>query len=644
MGKTIGIDLGTTNSCVSVMEGGKSKVLNNAEGGRTTPSIVAFSKNGERLVGVTAKRQAITNPERTIYSIKRFMGRRFSEVQNEIKEVPYKVTENATGGVQVNIGDKTYSPQEISAMILQKLKADAESYLGDKVTDVVITVPAYFDNDQRKATSDAGKIAGMNVQRIINEPTAASLSYGLDKKIDQKIAVFDLGGGTFDISILHIGDGIFEVMSTNGDTHLGGDDFDQRVINWLVDKFKSDNGIDLSADSMALQRLKEASEKAKIELSSSTTTDINLPFITADASGPKHLNYTLTRSEFEKLVDDLVERTRGPVENALKDASSEKPLTYQDIDEVILVGGMTRMPKIQKIVKEIFKKDPHKGINPDEVVAMGAAIQAGVISGDVSDILLLDVTPLSLKIETLGGIATTMIERNSAIPTQRSEVFSTAADNQTEVEINVLQGESDIAARNKSLGKFRLTGIPPAPRGLPQVEVKFEIDRNGILKVTAKDNATNNEQSINIENSTRLEDEDIQRMINEAKNHEDEDKKKKEEIETRNNADSMAYEIEKQLKDVSEKLSPDVRDKVTEALKELQTSLKGDNIEDIKKKTDNLNQEWSKAAQELYAQQQQAGPQGQPQNEAQNAGQTAESSTEDDDEGPIQDADYEVVD
>jgi len=632
MSKIIGIDLGTTNSCVAVIEGGEPKVIPNSEGGRTTPSVVAFTKKGERLVGIPAKRQAVTNPERTVYSIKRFMGRRFTEVQNEITEVPYKVISADNGSARVGIDDKVYSPPEISAMILQKLKTDAENYLGEKITDAVITVPAYFNDDQRKATADAGKIAGLNVQRIINEPTAASLAYGLDKKGENAtIAVFDLGGGTFDISVLEIGDGVFEVKSTNGDTHLGGDDFDQKVIDWLVDKFMQEQGIDLSKDPMALQRLKEASEKAKIELSSTTTTDINLPFITADANGPKHLNYSLTRAEFEKIVDDLIDRTKKPVENAIRDAK----ITKDQIDEIILVGGMTRMPKVQEVVKDLFGKEPHKGINPDEVVAMGAAIQGGVLAGEVKDVLLLDVTPLSLKIETLGGEATAMIDRNTTIPTKRTETFTTAADNQTQVEIHILQGERPLARNNRSLGKFYLDGIPPSPRGIPQIEVTFDIDANGILNVTAKDKATSKVQSIRIEASSGLSDNEVENMVADADTHAEEDRQHKEEIDTRNSADSLAYQTEKELKDIGDKLSPQTREKVTEALKQLQTVLKGDNTAEIKAKFEELNQVWHTASQELY-QQQQTAPQG---------GSEAAPQPDVPDEGDddIQDADYEVV-
>jgi molecular chaperone DnaK len=628
MGKIIGIDLGTTNSCVAVIEGGEPKVIPNSEGGRTTPSVVAFTKKGERLVGIPAKRQAVTNPEHTIYSIKRFMGRLFDEVQNEISEVPYKVIAGDNGSARVKIDDKVYSPPEISAMILQKIKTDAENYLGEKVTDAVITVPAYFNDAQRKATADAGKIAGLNVQRIINEPTAASLAYGLDKKSENAtIAVFDLGGGTFDISILEIGDGVFEVKSTNGDTHLGGDDFDQEIMNWLVKKFMQDQGIDLSKDPMALQRLKEAAEKAKIELSSTASTDINLPFITADASGPKHLNYSLTRSELEKLVDQLVERTRKPVENAIRDAKISK----DQIDEVILVGGMTRMPKIQEVVRGFFGKEPHKGINPDEVVAMGAAIQGGVLGGEVKDVLLLDVTPLSLKIETLGGEATSMIERNTTIPTKRTETFTTAGDSQTQVEIHILQGERPMARDNRSLGKFYLDGIPPAPRGIPQIEVTFDIDANGILNVKAKDKATGKEQSIRIEASSGLSDNEVENMVRDAESHAEEDRLRQEQIQTRNSADSLAYQTEKELKDMGDKMTPQTRESVTEALKELQNALKGDNHDEIKAKHDKLTQIWHSAAQELYQNQQAQ----QPDTETHHGDSSGDEN--------IQDADYEVV-
>ena len=523
MGKVIGIDLGTTNSCVAVMEGGEPVVIPNSEGNRTTPSVVAFSKTDERLVGQVAKRQAITNPSNTIYSIKRFMGRRYDEVSEEISEVPYKVIRGKNNVARVNIGDNEYSPQEISAMILQKMKQTAEDYLGQKVTEAVITVPAYFNDSQRQATKEAGEIAGLTVKRIINEPTAASLAYGLDKKHNEKIAVFDLGGGTFDISILEIGDGVFEVKSTNGDTHLGGDDFDQKIIDWIVDEFVKQEGVDLSKDPMALQRLKEAAEKAKCELSSVAQTDINLPFITATNTGPKHLNMTLTRAKFEQLCEDLFNRTIEPCRTALKDAK----LSASDINEVVLVGGSTRTPRVQEIVKEIFGKDPHKGVNPDEVVAVGAAIQGGVLAGDVKDVLLLDVTPLSLGIETLGGVFTRLIEKNTTIPTRKSEIFSTAADSQTSVEIHILQGERDMAVDNRTLGRFHLDGIPPAPRGIPQIEVTFDIDANGILNVSAKDKATNKEQKIRIEASTGLSKDEVEKMVNDAKVHAAEDKKKR---------------------------------------------------------------------------------------------------------------------
>ncbi len=627
MGKIIGIDLGTTNSCVAVMEGGEPVVIPNSEGGRTTPSVVAFSKTGERLVGQVAKRQAITNPQKTIYSIKRFMGRRYSEVQREIEEVPYKVVAGPNDVVRVRIDDKEYTPQEISAMILQKMKQTAEDYLGEKVTDAVITVPAYFNDSQRQATKEAGEIAGLNVRRIINEPTAASLAYGLDKKKNEKIAVYDLGGGTFDISILEIGDGVFEVKSTNGDTHLGGDDFDQRIIDWMVDEFIKLEGVDLSRDPMALQRLKEAAEKAKIELSSTTQTEINLPFITATDTGPKHLNMTLTRAKFEQLCDDLFQRTLEPCRIALKDAG----LSPSDIDEVVLVGGSTRMPKVQQLVKELFGKEPHKGVNPDEVVAVGAAIQGGVLAGEVSDVLLLDVTPLSLGIETLGGVTTKLIEKNTTIPTRKSEIFSTAADNQTSVEIHVVQGEREMAADNRTLGRFHLDGIPPAPRGVPQIEVTFDIDANGILKVTAKDKATGKEQSIRIEASTGLSKEEIERMVNEAKAHAAEDKRRREQIDTRNRADQLAYETEKFLKENGDKLAPGTKAKVEAAVGRLKEAIKGTNIDEIKSSMEALNQVMSEAAQQMYAA---AGA-------GQSAGASAQSSggkTE------AEEADFEVVD
>jgi molecular chaperone DnaK len=548
--KVIGIDLGTTNSVVAVMEGGEPVVIPNAEGARLTPSVVAFTKDGERLVGQVAKRQAITNPENTIFSIKRFMGRRFEEVLHEIKLVPYKVVKGPGGDARVEARDKQYSPPEISAMILQKLKTDAEAYLGDKVPKAVITVPAYFNDSQRQATKDAGAIAGLEVLRIINEPTAAALAYGLDKKKDQKIAVFDLGGGTFDISVLEIGEGVFEVKATNGDTHLGGDDFDQRVIDWIVAEFKKDQGIDLSKDRMALQRLKEAAEKAKCELSTVMETEINLPFITADASGPKHLSMKLTRSKLEQLVEDLINRTLGPVRQCLEDAKI-KP---NQIDEVILVGGQTRMPRVQQVVKDLFGKEPHRGVNPDEVVAVGAAIQAGVLGGEVRDVVLLDVTPLSLGIETLGGVMTRLIERNTTIPTRKSEIFTTAADNQTSVEVHVLQGEREMARDNRTLGRFHLVGIPPAPRGVPQIEVTFDIDANGILNVGAKDTATSKEQKITITHSSGLSKDEIDRMVKEAEAHGAEDKQRRQEIEARNQLDSLVYTTEKMLNENREKI------------------------------------------------------------------------------------------
>ena len=598
MSKIIGIDLGTTNSCVAVMSGGDPSVIANSEGGRTTPSVVALTDKDERLVGQIAKRQAITNPENTIYSVKRLMGRKFSssEVQNALKRLPYKVTEGPNGDAHVQIRGKSYSPAEVSAMILQKMKQTAEDYLGEKVTDAVITVPAYFDDSQRQATKDAGKIAGLNVLRIINEPTAASLAYGLDKKKDERIAVYDLGGGTFDISILEIGEGVFEVKSTNGDTFLGGDDFDLRVMDWLVDEFKKNQGIDLRNDRMALQRLKEAAERAKIELSSSQETEINLPFITADASGPKHLVLKLSKSKFEQLVDDLIERTIEPCKKALADAD----LTTSDIKEIVLVGGMTRMPKVIERVKQFFGKEPHRGVNPDEVVAIGAAIQGGVLKGDVKDVLLLDVTPLSLGIETLGGIFTRLIERNTTIPTKKSQIFSTAADNQTAVTIRVFQGEREMANDNKLLGQFDLVGIPMAPRGIPQVEVTFDIDANGIVHVSAKDMATQKEQSIKITASSGLSKEEVERLVKEAQSHTEEDKKKRELVEIKNQADTLIYSTEKNLTEHGDKIGETEKSNITGAVDALRKAMEGTDLEAIKTAMQNLTTASHKLAEEMY--------------------------------------------
>ncbi|MDZ7779185.1 MAG: molecular chaperone DnaK [Gemmatimonadota bacterium] len=640
MGKVIGIDLGTTNSVVSVMEGGEPVVIPNAEGGRTTPSVVAFTKDGERLVGQVARRQAITNPENTIFSIKRFMGRKHSEVKEEEKLVPYEVGHDESGRVQVTAknADKTFTPPEISAMVLQKMRQTAEDYVGSKVTEAVITVPAYFNDSQRQATKDAGKIAGLEVLRIINEPTAAALAYGLDKKNDEKIAVFDLGGGTYDISILELGDGVFEVKSTNGDTHLGGDDFDQRVINWLVDEFKKDQGIDLAQDSMALQRLKEAAEKAKMELSTTMTTDINLPFITATQEGPKHLNYTLSRAKFEQLVDDLIERTIPPMEKALEDAG----IKTDDVDEVILVGGSTRIPKIQEVVQNFFGKEPHKGVNPDEVVAIGAAIQGGVLAGDVSDVLLLDVTPLSLGIETLGGVMTPLIERNTTIPTKKTEVFSTAEDNQTTVEIHVLQGERKMAVDNKTIGKFQLTGIPPARRGMPQIEVTFDIDANGILHVSAKDRATEKEQKIRIEATGGLSEDEIDQMVKDAEAHASEDEERQAKVEARNQLDSLVYQVERDTEEWGENVDAGTKERVDTALTQAKEALKGDDLEAMNSARDELMQAFSAAGQEMYQAQAEEGEATGTAEGAAQAEPEAGSAQEDDED--VVEADYEIVD
>jgi len=634
MAKIIGIDLGTTNSCVALMEGGDPKVIANVEGNRTTPSVVAFTDSGERLVGQTAKRQAITNPENTVYAVKRLIGRKFDspEVQKDVTISPYKITKAKNADAQITVRGEDHSAAEISSMVLQKMKQTAEEYLGEKVTDAVITVPAYFNDSQRQATKDAGKIAGLNVQRIINEPTAASLAYGLDKKKDEKIAVFDLGGGTFDISILEIGDGVFEVKSTSGDTHLGGEDFDQRVMDYLADEFKKDQGINLRNDKMALQRLKEAAEKAKMELSTAMETDVNLPFITADASGPKHLNIKLTRAKLESLVEDLVDKTIEPCKLALRDSG----LKVGDINEVILVGGMTRMPMVQEKVKQIFGKDPHKGVNPDEVVAVGAAIQGGVLKGDVKDVLLLDVTPLSLGIETLGAVFTKLIEKNTTIPTKKSQIFSTAADNQPAVSIHVLQGEREMAAYNKTLGRFELVGIPSAPRGIPQIEVTFDIDANGIVNVSAKDMGTGKEQSIKITASSGLSEEEIERLVKDAELHSEEDIKKRELVDARNAADSLIYSTEKSLKEAGDKIDAGTKGEIDNAIGNLKKAMEGEDTSEIKRLSEELTQVSHKIAEVLYAQaaqsQGQAGPEAGP----------AEAETAKKDEEVV-DADFEEV-
>ncbi len=635
MAKVIGIDLGTTNSCVAIREQKETKVITNPEGGRTTPSVVAINDDGERLVGTVAKRQAITNPENTVYGIKRLIGRKFDspEVQRDLKNLPFKIEKASNGDVRINIQHKQYSPGEISSHILGYIKRYAEDYAGEEIKDAVITVPAYFDDNQRQATKDAGKIAGLNVLRIINEPTAASLAYGLDKKTDEKIAVFDFGGGTFDISILEIGEGVFEVKATNGDTHLGGEDLDQRIINYLADEFKKESGIDIRNDKMALQRLKEAAEKAKIELSSSMQTDVNLPFITADATGPKHMNIKLSRAKLESLVEDLIDRLDGPCRTALKDAG----LSAEDIDEVILVGGMTRMPAVYERVKKLFKKEPHKGVNPDEVVAIGAAIQGAVLSGDVKDVLLLDVTPLSLGIETLGGVMTKLIEKNTTIPTRKSQVFSTAEDNQRAVTIHVLQGEREMAANNKTLGRFELADIPPAPRGIPQIEVTFDIDANGIVNVSAADKATGKEQSIRITASSGLSEAEIEQLVKDAEQHAEEDKKKRALVEARNNADSLVYSTEKSMKELGDKVDDQTKTNVQEIIGRLKKAMEGDNTDEITRISEELQQASHKLAETMYQQASQEGAA----HGAHEGADHANPSSEDED---VVDADYEEVD